>query len=246
MKAETEFSSSTNMEIPPEILQKFRNTENEANRILEEAWNIVTEIETKNIRLKISSSAPLPIMSTEEQAQSLAFIVRYEHLPELNNFVAGRDPSTGRYYLNEIDDIRAALNEYRTIFFNQKDGIFYGAITNLYQKGFCQEEPAKASMVIQAFDQSDEDISRDYLMHLRSRKKAIQSAIYNSDFDFIYNGVLQHSDNRYSMQMVKQYTDGSLAYVLFKNLIIAQGLKDLLSEHYKVIGILNFPRMGPL
>jgi hypothetical protein len=234
------------MKIPPEILQKLRSAEDEAHKILEDAWKEVSEFDCERIGIRISSNSPLPLMSTEEQAQSLAFIVRYEHLPELNSFVAGRNPRTGLYYLNEIDEIRAALNEYRTIFFNQKDGIYFGAITNLYQKSFCPEEPNKVPMVIQALTKEEEDLSHDYLKHLLSRKKAIRTAVKGSDFDFIYNGVLQHAAKEHSLQMVKQYTDGSLAYMLLKNLILAQGMKELLSEHYKVIRMLNFPRMGSL
>jgi hypothetical protein len=232
------------MDIPPQILAKLKKCESEANEILQEAEGEITDLDTSSVRLRVTSTAPLPLMTWEEQAQSLAFVVRYEHLPELHNFVAGRHPS-GRYYLNEIDQIRAALNEYRTIFYNQNDGIFYGAITNLYQKAFSSEHP-NATMRIKALTPEGQDLSTDYLEHLKSRKKAIRYGIEKSDFDYIYNGVLQHADGKYAMQMVKEYTDGSLAYLLLKNVLIAQGLKDFLSEHYKVINVLNFPKMGPL
>jgi hypothetical protein len=233
------------MEIFPQILEKLKKNENEANGVLEEAGLKVTDLDTSCISLRITSKAPLPLMTWAEQAQSLAFIVRYEHLPEIHNFVAGRHPTSGRYYLNEIDKVRAALNEYRTIFFNKDDGIFYGKITNLYQKAFNPTHP-NASMQIEALTAEGQDISAEYLSHLKSRKQAIQYAIKKSDFEYIFNGVLQHSDGQYAMQMVKQYTDGSLAYLLLKNFIIAQGLKNFLSEHYKVINVLNFPKMGPL
>ena len=119
------------MKIPAPILTKLKKYEEDANTILLKAAEKITDFDTSSISLRVSSTAPLPMITWKEQAQSLAFIVRYEHLPELHDFVPGRHPS-GRYYLNEIDQIRAALNEYRTIFYNQKDGIFYGTITNLY------------------------------------------------------------------------------------------------------------------
>ena len=234
------------MEIPPDILQKLRDSEDEAHEILETVWKDVTEFDTTQIDIRISSSSPMPLMTNEEQAQSLVFVVRYEHLPEISSYVAGRHPETGRYYLNEIDDIRAALNEYRTIFFNHNDGIHFGAITNLYQRRFCPEDPNRAPMIIQALTKEKKDLSAEYLNHLKSRKKAIRKAVEMSDFDFIYNGVLQHADGRHAMRMIKAYTDGSLAYLLLKNLTLAQGMKKLLNEHYKVIRILNFPRMGAL
>ncbi|MFH1719186.1 MAG: hypothetical protein ABIF19_17660 [Planctomycetota bacterium] len=232
------------MDIPPQILKKLKKCENEAIAIIEEAKSKVTDFDTSSIGLQVTSTAPLPLMTCEERAQSLAFVVRYEHLPELHNFTAGRHPS-GHYYLNEIDQIRAALNEYRTIFYNKKDGICYGTITNLYERAFNPKHP-NASMRIEALTPEGQDLSADYLKHLKSRKRAIRYAIERSDFDYIFNGVLQHTDGQYAMQMVKQYTEGSLAYLLLKNFLISQGLKDLLSEHYKVINVLNFPKMGPL
>lgn len=48
------------------------------------------------------------------------------------------------------------------------------------------------------------------------------------------------------MRMVKAYTDGSLAYTLLKNFILARGMKEFLREHYRVINTLNFPAMGSL
>lgn len=234
------------MKIPPEILNKLQQSQSDARSILDAAWDEVTPFDFDNTSIKFSASSPLPLMSIEEQAQSLAFIIRYEHLPELDHFVAGRDPTNGRFYLNEIGQIRAGLNEYRTIFYNQKDGISYGVITNLYQKGLCQRDSSIAPMAIQVLNAKNEDVSADFLLHLKSRKKAIVKAVKNSDFDFIYNGVLQHSVSLHAMRMVRAYTDGSLAYLLLKNFIIAQGMKDMLSAHYRIIKMLNFPRMGPL
>ena len=233
------------MEIPPEILKRLRSCEAEALGILKDAGLLITGFDPARVGFRVTSSSPLPLMPFELQAQSLTFIIRYDHLPELNNFVAGRHPRTGLYYLNEIDSIRAALNEYRTIFFNNKDGIYYGRITNLYQQAFVPD-PTGARMRFDAINANHVDQSADFLEHLKSRKKAIQHTIAQSDFDFIFNGVLQHSDGTHSMRMVKAYTDGSLAYTLLKNLILAQGMKDFLREHYRVINTLNFPSMGSL
>jgi hypothetical protein len=233
------------MEIPPEILMRLRNCKAEALAILNDAEGLITNFNPARVDFRVTSSSPLPLMPFELQAQSLTFIIRYDHLPEFKDFVAGRHPKTGLYYLNEIDKIRAALNEYRTIFFNNKDGIYYGRITNLYQQAFLAE-PFGVSMRFAAIDANDVDHSAGFLEHLKSRKKAIQHTITHSDFDFIFNGFLQHSDGTHSMRMVKAYTDGSLAYTLLKNFILAQGMKEFLREHYRVINTLNFPTMGPL
>lgn len=233
------------MEIPPEILTRLRDCEAEAQAILNDAEGVITDFDTSQVGFRVTARSPLPLMPFELQAQSLTFIIRFNHLPEFDSFVAGRHPKTGLYYLNEIDSIRAALNEYRTIFFNQRDGIYFGRITNLYQRAFVAEL-AGLSMRFEAIDANEVDHSTAFLEHLKSRKKAIQHTIAHSDFDFIFNGVLQHSDGTHSMRMVEAYTDGSLAYTLLKNFILARGLKEFLREHYRVINTLNFSAMGPL
>lgn len=233
-----------NMEIPKPIFERLRFCESEAHAILQEASQLITDFDGDSVGFRVTSTLPLPLMPLDLQAQSLTFMVRFDHLPEIHDFVAGRHPS-GRYYLNEIDKIRAALNEYRTIFFNKKDGVYFGRITNLYQRSFI-EEPPGSSMRFSAIDRQGQDHSVDFLAHLKSRRKAIQHAINRSDFDFIFNSVLQHSDGQHAMRMVNAYTDGSLNYTLLKNFIIAQGLKEFLKQHYRVINTLNFPIMGSL
>ncbi len=62
---------------------------------------MVSDLDTSSIQFRVTSTAPLPLLTIEEQAQSLAFIVRFDHLPVLDNFVAGRHPDGQRYFLNE-------------------------------------------------------------------------------------------------------------------------------------------------
>jgi hypothetical protein len=233
------------MDIPPPILKRLVDCESEARSILAQAAELITDFDYAKVGFKVTAASPLPIMPFNLPAQSLTFVIRYDHLPEHSEFTAGRHPQSNLYYLNEIDLIRAALNEYRTIFFNQQDGIYYRTITNTYQRVFLSELP-HSSMKYSAVDKDGIDHSELYLKHLSSRRKAIQRAIELSDFPFIFNAVLQHSDDKQALEMVKSYTDGSLAYTLLKNFIIAQGLKDFLKEHYRVIRALNFPAMGPL
>jgi hypothetical protein len=232
------------MEIPAPILERLLICESEAQTILKEASQHITDFDCASVGFRVISTLPLPLMPLELQAQSLTFIVRFDHLPEIHDFTAGHHPN-GSYYLNEIDKIRAALNEYRTIFFNEKDGVYFGRIAKLYQHSFIKEPP-RSSMRFFAIDRQNNDHSADFFAHLKSRCKAIRHAINRSDFDFIFNGVLQHSDGQHAMRMVNAYTDGSLNYILLKNFIIAQGLKDFLKEHYRLINTLNFPMMGSL
>jgi len=46
--------------------------------------------------------------------------------------------------------------------------------------------------------------------------------------------------------MIEDYTDGTMNYILLKNLALARGVKSLFQEYYKVVKGLNFPKMGGL
>ena len=229
--------------IPDPILNKLKENEENAHIIIEQANRLVTTCEFESYTLEYKISAPVDVLTPLERAISMVFMYRYDHLPEPNNFVVGE--YRGRHYINEIDDIRAALNEYRTIFFNKTDSLYYGKISNSYRKKLINRDPAKG-LSISAINKEKKDVTLEYVSYLDSTKKAIRYIIYASDFDYIFNGVLQHSDVKYSKKLIEDYTSGSLNYILLKNLALAKYVKLLFKEYFRVIGGLNFPRMGGL
>jgi hypothetical protein len=230
-------------EIPDKILNKLRKNENEAHSIIEEANKLIKDIDCSSISLKYKQSAPLDVLTPLERAVSMVFMFRYDHLPEYNDFVVGEH--RGKYYINEIDDIRAALNEYRTIFYNKKDSLYYGKISNIYREKLLNRD-ARKGLSISAIDNKENDITLEYIAYLDSTKKAIRYIIDASDFNYIFNGVLQHSDIKYSNKLINDYTDGNLNYILLKNLTLAKCIKLLFKEYARIIGGLSFPRMGSL
>jgi hypothetical protein len=231
------------MEIPEEIARKLSDNEAIATSIIEKAEALVSSFPTDSIVLTYEISAPTDVLTPEERARSMVFVFRYDHLPEISNLTVAQ--YRGRYFINEIDDIRAALNEYRTIFYNKSDAIYFGRISTIYRERLVNRDPRKG-LSITAKDAKENDVTVDYVSHLDSRKKAIRAIISESDFDYIFNGVLQHSDGKYSRKLINDYTSGNLNYILLRNLTLARHIKFLFKEHYKVITGLNFPRMGGL
>jgi len=112
------------MDIPDDIAKKLSDNEKKAIEIIDSAEKIITEFPVDDISLSYQISAPISELTADERARSMVFIFRYDHLPDIHNFTVGEHK--GRYYLNDIDDIRAAINEYRTIFWNKKDPIYFG------------------------------------------------------------------------------------------------------------------------
>jgi len=231
------------MIIPEKISKKLSDNEKQAIEIINNAEESIAEFSTDNISLTYQISAPVPELTPDERACSMVFIFRYDHLPDIHDFTVGEHH--GRYYLNDIDNIRAAINEYRTIFWNQKDPIFFGKISKIYRAKLVNRDPSKG-LSITAKNKKGHDVTMDFVKHLDSKNKAIRKIIQQSDFDYVFNGVLQHSDGKFSRQLIKDYTNGNLNYILLKNMTLARHIKLLFREYYKVINVLSFPRMGCL
>ena len=231
------------MEIPEQIATKLSANEAMAISVIKKAESLILEFPVEKISLTYESSAPTDVLTPEERAQSMVFVFRYDHLPEINHLTIGE--RHGRYFINEIDDIRAAVNEYRTIFFNQRDPIYFGRISNVYRDKLLNRDP-RNGLSITARDEAENDVTLGYVSHLDSLKKSIHAVIRESDFDYIFNGVLQHSDGHHARRLIQDYTEGTLNYVLLRNLTYAQHIKHMFKEHYRVITALSFPRMGGL
>jgi hypothetical protein len=90
------------------------------------------------------------------------------------------------------------------------------------------------------------DLSAKFAAILKEREKSIRKVIKLSDFDYIYNGFLQHSDSRFTARFRNEYTSGELNYVFIKNLSLLPYLKDALRWHHVILGTLTFPKLGPL
>jgi len=173
----------------------------------------------------------------------MVFVFRYDHLPHLTDFTI--DGNNGQYYLREIGDIRAGINEYRSIFWNNDDPIYYGKISNIYRTKLVNRDHSKG-LSITVLNAENEDVTLDFVKHLDLQKKAIRNIIKASDFDYLFNGALQHSSMQHSKRLIKDYYTGEMNYILLRNMMFACYIKDLFQDYYRVINILSLRRLGGL
>jgi hypothetical protein len=66
------------------------------------------------------------------------------------------------------------------------------------------------------------------------------------DYDYLYNGVLQHSDASYSERLLADYTSGELNYILVKHVLPLGTVHKWLEPWYRLAVALTFPKLGPL
>jgi hypothetical protein len=75
---------------------------------------------------------------------------------------------------------------------------------------------------------------------------AIGKVLAQCEFNYLYNGILQHSDKKFSEKFWADYTSGNLHYLFIKHAKILPYIRDLLEWHYFIFENLTFPSMGSL
>jgi len=230
-------------QISAETQMKLQRAFANANSILEQAEKLRTTQLDGKISFKFQAAVPRDILTEYERAQSAAFFSRYEHLPELDELrFINRN---GYLYLESIHEVRHAFNEYRPIFMNQSDSSYYVGVHKTVRQKLLNLDQSKDLQII-VNHETDGNISTKFAAILKEREKSIRKVIELSDFDYIYNGFLQHSDSRFTARFRNEYTSGELNYVFIKNLSLLPYLKDALRWHHVILGTLTFPKLGPL
>lgn len=236
-------NDSKALNVPEEIKARIEKTQAEVQNIVEEASRAIeTKLDGK-ISLCYKHSAPTDIITSLERAQSVCFITRYEYLPILE--VVDIIEVKGKFFLKDIGSIRHTLNEYRSIIMNQTDSIHYSKIHKFCYDKITNKNP-NLGLSITVKHENGSDVTADFSKILGEKNKAIKIVLKRSEFDYIYNGILQHSDHKYTKRFWDEYYTGKINYVFIKHALLARYIKDCLYWHYKILNQLTFPKLGPL
>lgn len=228
---------------PLEIESRFKKVHEEAQHILDSAFTVAKTDLPEKISFEFVSSAPRDILTDFERAQSVFFITRYEALPTITNInIVEKD---GKYFLANFPYVRYVLNEYRPIILNQKDSVYFGNIHKFCRQKLSNKDHSK-DLSIKVHSIQGDDITDIFMKILDEKIKVIKRIIKHCEFDYIYNGILQHSDHRFTKRFLKDYISGEINYIFVKYAQLLEAIKELLVWHYKLINILTFPKMGSL
>jgi hypothetical protein len=229
--------------LPEAVKLKLSNTESEVNKIIEEARGVQKSYLPGSISFLFQHSAPMDVLTTFERAQSVCFISRYEFLPIFNGVEILE--SNGKFHLNNITFIRYILNEYRSIISNYRDSVYYGKIHKFCFDKLRNRDP-KVGLSITVKNEKNIDVTDTFIKMLGERNASIKVILEKSEFSYIYNGILQHSDHKYTDRYWKEYHTGELNYVFIKHAALLGYIKECLFWHYKILNQLTFPKLGPL
>lgn len=231
------------IKLTPDIETKLKACLEKAQQIIDAAAAKSVTVPPATVRFTYTSSAPRDILTPEERAQSLSFIIRYEHLPVIDSI--SLEQRKNQFYLTSIHELRYALTEYRPILMNERDSTYYNKVNaTLRQKLFNKDESKDMRIIVH--DEKDSDISERFAQILKERMKGIDEVLKLSDFDYLFNGILQHSDHKFTQRFWEEYYDGRLNYIYISHAAILEYIKEALRWHYVVLNYLTFPKMGPL
>jgi hypothetical protein len=234
--------------VPVAIRERLRKLRAEVEAICEAAKiSFVTEI-PRRISYKMhgnsSTSWAGDLMPPEERAQAISFVVRYEHLPDDVKVHIG--PIGTEWHIKNLWELRHTLNDFRPIIQNQNDSTFYTNVHATIQKRLRRKDPDQG-LILQVYEgSSNVDVTVDYAKFLAETTKAITAILEALEFGYLYNGILQHSDESYSKRFLNDYTSGEFNYILWKHVAVLGQVRYWLTHFYRILNVLNFPSLGSL
>jgi hypothetical protein len=229
--------------LPSEIKNRLSSLQMEIEQIISHAFSIRQTSLDSRISFEFEHNGPTDILTDDERAMSICFISRYEHLPIYNAIEIVE--KEGQFYIENIGELRYVLNEYRTIILNDRDSIFFHNINSFCRKKLMNND-STTDLSINVRSESGAILNDSMINILNERTKSIKTILSSCNFDYIYNGILQHSDHRFSKRFLEDYHSGQLNYIFIKHAFLLGYIKDFLSIHYRIINFLTFPKLGPL
>jgi len=229
--------------LPPHIQQRLDRLQGEINQIISGAEALLTTKLPDPVQFEFVNSAPRDVLTDYERAQSISFVTRYDHLP--SDYTVQIVEHNEQFHIGNMPFLRHALNEFRPLIHNERDSVYYRTLHRVWCAMLKLDEPAKGT-TIRVFQRDRQDVTSIFIQWLNERNKAITFALKPLDYDYLYNGILQHSDAAYSQQFSRDYSSGELNYVLWKHMHILAFVKEMLRAYYFLIRPLTAPRLGPL
>ena len=226
-----------------DIKKRFDQQCAELERITAYAEKIITVPWPKSVAFRYEINAARDLLTPFERAQSLCFVAKYDSLPKPE--VVDIREHHGRYYPDNIDSFRQLLNEYRPIIQNAKDSTHFSHVHSLCRQKLRNSDPS-VDLCISAIGPGDTDLTEQVTQHLDLSHKAIHWLISQLEFGYLYNGILQHADHKFTARYIREYTSGELHYVFIRHAFAANLIGTILNKHYRLLKVVSGPPMGSL
>ncbi len=222
------------------VKDKFGNIHKELSQTVDEARDKIEVQIDGRLSIAIRNAAiGQDIITAEDRARFTHFVAKFQQLPEITT--VDLVERNGNIFVENLEDAKHVLNEFRPIVWNQNDSIYYNRLYKSISSKLFLKDPTVGT-IFSVFRNKKEDITDLYSKFLKSHRDAIRFILksYESDLDYLYNGVLQHSDKDFSERLANEFYSGELSYILIKNALLLGPVKQLLIPFFYFAAIL-FP-----
>lgn len=222
----------------------------EVNQIVEKSSKDYKPIDLDGVSFQVMGCAPRrTVFLPEDEAIFNSFLRKLKSVPGLKNPILVLENDVVK--IGNIENTKSLVSELRPVFFNQGDSIYF---TKVHNK-ICQllsgtYDGGQVKLTVHRRTATgDVDITKDFIAELNARKRIVLRSIEASDLDYLYNGVLQHSDSRFHEQHQREYLSGELNYTILKNAQLLAGLHECIDLYRPCLEMLwydGFPTQGSL
>lgn len=231
--------------MPERITNRFRDIAAEVQKVVDEANHKLVTTTPERIAFRYESAVlNRDILSDYERAQSVSFVTRFDHFPATLETHFTVDDKC-KWWIANLWDLRQALNDFRSAIQNQSDSVHYQNVHNTWYKALRQTDKSKGTLV-RVLDTENHDVTDAHAKRLGEHVQAIRYLIDAFDYDYLYNGFLQHSDPKFSKRLFQDYMSGEINYLLWKDVLPLGALTGLLRPYYLMMRSLTFPSLRPL
>jgi hypothetical protein len=234
------------IDIPGSLLKRFDQLNRELEDVLTGAEAIVKNPFSERVSFHVINSAPQDFVTDSERSALHSFILKCKSVPDFDHpqlLWTGKD-----FQLGNIDLAKHVITDWRPIIFNQTDAIYFTRIHNLIAHMMSQTDHSKGTKIT-VYAEKEKDVTSELLTFLGQCRDSVQYVIGKSDLDYLYNGVLQHSDVRFHERYTKEVHSGELNYVFLKNAKFMNWVKRSLTPYSWVAGsfwLPGHPKVGAL
>ena len=231
---------------PKSILEKFKNSALETQSLITTVEKNYQKFLPGPFQIKIANSAASPLLADTEEAAFHAFLAKFRSIPNFPGPVITQRENN--FFLGNEDLAKHIITEFRPIIFNEKDPIYFGKIYNTIYKMLNRKSPVSGTKMT-AFNERFEDITDLLKKELAVARKVIVSTVELLELDYLYNGVLQHSDPRFSKRYRQDFRSGNLQYLFLKHaqvLTYLKGYLKYLEEGASLFWLPGHPKSGAL
>lgn len=232
----------TQMGSSERITARFVNIQREVQELVDSSRLGVADTLPSYYIIQFENASPQSEFQPYELAQSLCFCAKYLSLPTTGDLQIHQ--SEGHYYLSNPGQIRNLLNEYRSVIQNKKDSTHYLKIHQLCRRKL--RSSSTDGLRISIISERGEDLTPALLDLLSQKVTAIGKVLSSSEFNYIYDGILQHSNHAYTDRYIAEFLSGDLNYTFARHAMICSYVKTELELHFKLLQVWNQLSPGPL